>query len=73
MASAGADFALDCDNYPFEQDAQAVITAIKEGNEGGVYCLLKHGADKDMKAKNGKNAMMIAKGKGDQIAMKILS
>jgi len=26
-----------------------------------------------MKAKNGKNAMMIAKGKGDQIAMKILS
>ena len=65
LASAEADFALDCDNYPYEQDAQAVITAIKEGNEGGVYCLLKHGADKDGVDQYGNTPVMAAAVRGE--------
>ena len=54
-------------------NATPLIYATSTQNHEVMKLLLKHGADKDMKAKNGKNAMMIAKGKGDQIAMKILS
>ena len=35
LTTAAADFALDCDKYPFEQDAQTIIKTIKEGNEEG--------------------------------------
>ena len=54
-------------------NATPLIYATSTQNHEVMKLLLKHGADKDMKAKNGKNAMMIAKGKGDQIATKILS
>lgn len=65
LTTAAADFALDCDKYPFEQDAQTIIKTIKEGNEEGVYCLLRNGADKDGVDQYGNTPVMAAAVRGE--------